>query len=608
MNMEKRQLRRLIFCSIILASSLPLMLAFFFTFRTESSLFKEEKLNSLKEYNLIISKEIDSFFNNNAVILTNFLNLNTVYNSKGSSGTDIYLADFIERSSEVASVAFFDSKANEYAYFGPSPKFKYKQEIKNAIKTGMLTVGSLGVVKDKGLAVSFAFKNSFLTNTRFVAAQIPLSNLADYLLKEKAENKVLIFNKNGFLIYSSEDGINTEGTASKFRKETEVLAPKAENDSIISVEMDKELGVLSVNNLSGWLIYTHFPLNDIEGGLLGVYKKFYREIIIICCIVLLFALFISIYVSSIMIEPLRTMTVAFQKIEQGKANEVPDLPFPNNEIGGLSMAFAKMVDSIKIRFEELEQEREDLAGLNQSLQIRVGSRTKELRTALNELIKKERLAAIGQMASVVSHEIKNPLAVIKNAVYLLKARLGKNADVKMAKNFQVIDEEITQANSIIEEILGYARTRDQILSTIDLSLYAREILSSYPVPENIQLTTYFYTEDLPVTIDTEEMKQALRNVIANAIEVMPDGGMLVVKTKLVKEGKASLSVTDSGPGIPEELQEKIFTPFFTTKARGTGLGLAVVRKVCARNNIEFKLRSEVGKGTKMIFIFPLTVK
>jgi two-component system nitrogen regulation sensor histidine kinase GlnL len=84
--------------------------------------------------------------------------------------------------------------------------------------------------------------------------------------------------------------------------------------------------------------------------------------------------------------------------------------------------------------------------------------------------------------------------------------------------------------------------------------------------------------------------------------------MLVVKTKLLKDGHASLSVTDSGPGIPEELQEQIFTPFFTTKARGTGLGLAVVKKVCARNKVEFKLKSEVGKGTKMSFIFKLADK
>ncbi|MBQ3934109.1 MAG: hypothetical protein II726_02845, partial [Elusimicrobiaceae bacterium] len=212
------------------------------------------------------------------------------------------------------------------------------------------------------------------------------------------------------------------------------------------------------------------------------------------------------------------------------------------------------------------------------------------------------------MASIVSHEIKNPLAVIKNAVYLIKTRLGSGVDVKIAKNFKVIDEEINQANSIIEEILGYARTREQILTKIDLSLYAREILSSYPIPQNIQLVTYFYTEDLPVIVDTEEMKQALRNIVANSIEVMPKGGMLVVKTKRIKDDFASLSVTDSGPGIPEELQEQIFTPFFTTKARGTGLGLAVVRKVCARNKVEFKLKSEVGKGTKMSFIFKLADK
>ena len=607
-HMEKGQLRRLLFFSIISAACVPLFLAFFFTFRSEISLFREEKLDSLKDYNLTISKEIDSFFRNNSILLNNFLNIHTLYTHKGLNTNNKDINTFVEESSEIASMSFFDSSANEYVYFGPVPKFKYKQEIKNAIKTGALTVGSLGIVKGKGLSVSIAFKNSFLTATQFIGAQIPLSNLSNYLLEGKEENKVLIFNKNGFLIYSSEEGINQEGISTTFRKEMEALAQKAEEGTVISVEMEGQLGVLSVNNLSGWLIYTHFPLNEIEGGLFGIYKKFYREIIIICCVVLLFAVVVSMYISSIMVEPLRTMTFAFEKMEQGKANEVPDLPYPNNEIGSLSMAFAKMIDSLKIRFEELEQEREDLAELNQSLQIRVGSRTKELRTALNELIKKERLAAIGQMASVVSHEIKNPLAVIKNAVYLLKARLGANMDVKMAKNFKVIDEEITQANGIIEEILGYARTRDQILTTIDLSLYAREILSSYPVPENIQLTTYFYTDDIPVTIDTEEMKQALRNVIANSIEVMPEGGMLVVKTKLLKDGKASLSITDSGPGIPADLQEKIFTPFFTTKARGTGLGLAVVKKVCTRNNVEFKLRSEEGKGTKMIFIFSLAGK
>lgn len=603
--MRKGQLKRLIFFSLMVTALLPLAMSFLFTHRAEEELLKEEELNLLKNFNIVLSQGVDSFFQNNALLLNNFLTIHTFHDRTDINLTHKDISDFIKDSDEFVSLAFFDSSAKEYAYFGPTPKFKFNQEIKNTLQTGVLTVGSLGVVKGKGLTSAIAIKNSFLNKTHFVAAQIPLSNLKNYL--PIGSGNVLIFTKNGFLIYSSEEGING-GSSNSYKKEMSILASRAEENSIVSVEMDDDIGVLSVNELSGWLIYTYDSENKVEGGLLGLYKRFYKEIIIIFAIVFMFALFMSIYISGIMITPLNIMTKAFQKIEQGKPDQIPDLPFPNNEIGTLALAFAKMLDSLKIRFDDLRQEREDLEGLNQSLQIRVGSRTKELKTALNELIKKERLAAIGQMASIVSHEIKNPLAVIKNAIYLIKARLGSGTDVKIAKNFKVIDEEINQANSIIEEILGYARTREQILTTIDLSLYTREILSSYPIPKNIQLTTYFYTEDLPVIIDTEEMKQALRNIIANAIEVMPDGGMLVVKTKRVKDDYASLSITDSGPGIPEDLQEQIFTPFFTTKARGTGLGLAVVKKVCVRNKVEFKLKSEVGKGTKMTFVFKLADK
>ena len=605
--MDKGQLRRLIFLSLFFVSLVPLGMMFFFTFKAETALLKSEKIDLLKSINLNTSDSINSFFNNNTLLLNNFLNIHTLHDKTEVQTGHQDISDFVEESKEFASLTFFDSSANEYAHFGPK-NFKYNQEIKNTLKTGAMTVGNLGVVKGKGLSAAITLKNSFLNKTNFVGAQIPLTNLDSYLIRGRADINTLIFTRKGFLIYSSKEGINKEANFDGYKKEMKALADRAEENTVVSIEMDGQLGVLSVNDLSGWLIYTSSQSEEIEGGVFGIYKRFTKELLIICGIILLFALFMSIYISSIIIDPLKIMVKAFNKVEEGRIDEVPDLPFPNNEIGTLSLAFAKMLDYLKIRFDDLQQEKNDLSELNQSLEIRVGSRTKELRTALSELIKKERLAAIGQMASVVSHEIKNPLAVIKNAVYLIKARLGSNMDVKVEKNFKVIDEEITQANGIIEEILGYARTREQILTKIDLSLYAREILSSYPIPQNIQLTTYFYTEDLPVTIDTEEMKQALRNVIANSIEVMPEGGMLVVKTKLLKDGRASLSITDSGPGIPLELQEKIFTAFFTTKARGTGLGLAVVKKVCMRNKVEFKLKSEEGKGTKMTFIFNLTEK
>jgi signal transduction histidine kinase len=296
------------------------------------------------------------------------------------------------------------------------------------------------------------------------------------------------------------------------------------------------------------------------------------------------------------------MTKAIKIIEEDSKAPLPPLQAYDNEIGDLSIRLARMLDTIKIKFDLLSEQQHDLEELNQSLELRVGSRTKELKTALNELIKKERLAAIGQMASIVSHEIKNPLAVISNSVYLIKARLGDNIEPKVLKNINVIEGEIKQANGIIEEILGYARSREQILSIVDLTLYVKEILSSYPIPNNIKIETSFHAEPLYIKIDTEEMKQAIRNIMGNAFEVMQEGGTFVVKTKL-ENGKALVSFRDTGPGIPSEIQTKIFTPFFTTKARGTGLGLAVVRKVATRNKAEIILNSIVGKGTKITLLF-----
>ena len=110
---------------------------------------------------------------------------------------------------------------------------------------------------------------------------------------------------------------------------------------------------------------------------------------------------------------------------------------------------------------------------------------------------------------------------------------------------------------------------------------------------------------MPVKIDTEEMKQGIRNIIGNAVEVMPDGGQLIVKTLVGGNYTAVLSIRDSGPGIPKEIRENIFAPFFTTKARGTGLGLAVVKKVAGRNNVQIELVSEEGKGTKISMIFKM---
>lgn len=272
-----------------------------------------------------------------------------------------------------------------------------------------------------------------------------------------------------------------------------------------------------------------------------------------------------------------------------------DLEIPNNEIGDLATVFLETVEALHVRRQEVLSAQRQLAQVNQRLEKRVEERTRELKQATGELVKAERLAAIGQMASIISHEIRNPLAVISNATRLIKM-LVTSPDPKLAKQFGIIEAEIKQANSIISEVLGYARSRELILSTIDVNSYLRDILNSYPISRQITLKMDLESETVRIKIDAEEIKQALRNVISNAVEAMANGGTLTVGTRVGRRA-VCIFVQDTGPGLSEEVRRKMFAPFFTTKARGTGLGLAVVGKAIARHKGKLFIKSELGKGT-----------
>ncbi|MDX6770672.1 MAG: ATP-binding protein, partial [Elusimicrobiota bacterium] len=226
-------------------------------------------------------------------------------------------------------------------------------------------------------------------------------------------------------------------------------------------------------------------------------------------------------------------------------------------------------------------------------------------------IKKERLAAIGQMASVVGHEIRNPLAVINNSIYFIKTKLGAagEPDPKLAKHIKIIESEIQQANGIINEILTYSRQREMQLERVQLNNWLEELLSVYPFPPHIQLEKQLDPANPPLDIDVVEVQQAIRNLIGNGIEVMPPpkGGKITIRTTLPEPGFVQIDIADSGSGIPPDVLDKIFAPFFTTKARGTGLGLAVVRKVIDRHKGRVDVESTVGVGTTFKLFLPTAV-
>ncbi|MDR0953555.1 MAG: HAMP domain-containing protein, partial [Elusimicrobiota bacterium] len=574
---------------------------------------------------------IDVFVSENKVLMQTFLAAQDMFSGGGVMPPSGRINAFVKDIPSLNSIAFVNANGKESAYFGSGAKMHY-QDILPAVKAetingGNILIGSLrrnparrSLLLTVAFPVSLASGFDGAATTAGEAGQNPPSppaqqptkgaaiaefNMADLSKLIDAisikDSLALIFTKSGFLIYSSEGGLSTT-INNEYIDKIAALASMAKEGQQVKIEDEEDVGILSVHARTDWLIYVEQPISVLNDSIISSFKSSLRTFIYVILAIAILAFVLSATLASYIIKPVKVITKAVNQVEEGNVANLPPLPIPNNEIGALSLAFARMLDSTRIKIEDINQDRVDLEELNQSLELRVGSRTKELRTALNEMIKKERLAAIGQMASIVSHEIKNPLAVMANAVYLIKTRLGSDIEPRLQKNINVIEQEIKQANGIIEEILGFARTREQILTTVDISIYIKDILLSYPIPKNINLTTEYYPSPLYIHIDTEEIKQAVRNIIGNAIEVMPAGGQLVIKTKFEK-GNAILSIRDTGPGIPKEVQDNIFTPFFTTKARGTGLGLAVVRKVAGRNNAEILLQSEVGKGTKMSLVF-----
>ena len=348
--------------------------------------------------------------------------------------------------------------------------------------------------------------------------------------------------------------------------------------------------------LPGWKVYVAQPANVGSKLVLECTIHSPGGALRIVLIMVLFILGVSYWVIVPITRPLERLRKAALRLREGEdVIRREDVDIPPNEIGDLAEVFLEMSEALHSRREELLCAQHQLAQSNQELEKRVEERTRELKTATTKLVANERLVTMGRMASIISHEIRNPLAVISNATRLIKMLL-KTPDTKIEKQIGIIEAEIKQANGIISEVLGYVRAREPILNKVEVNSYVHDVLTSYPLAPGIKLVEKLESLAVHVKIDTEEMKQVIRNLIVNAAEAMQNQGTLTVGTKSGRD-MVCIYVQDTGPGIPADIRQKIFAPFFTTKARGTGLGLAVVGKAVARHQGKIFITSEEGKGS-----------
>lgn len=357
----------------------------------------------------------------------------------------------------------------------------------------------------------------------------------------------------------------------------------------------------------GWIVYVQQPVEVAYQSS----DEMKAQILKVLIWVVLATVLLSLAVAGHITQPIRMLKDAADRLGKGQFEDLPEVVTTNDEIGDLAQTFLGMSESLKEKTGELIHAKQELEKFTKFLEKRVDARTRELKAAQDELIKKERLAAIGQMASVVGHEIRNPLAVINNSIYFIKTKLstGQEPDPKIAKHIKIIESEIQQANGIINEILTYSRQREMQLERVKLNHWLEELLSVYPFPPHIELVKTLDPADPALDIDPTEMQQAVRNLIGNGIEVMPPpkGGKVAVRTRISEPGWVEISIADAGAGIPPDVLDKIFAPFFTTKARGTGLGLAVVRKVIDRHKGRVDVESQVGVGTTFKLYLPIAV-
>ncbi len=257
---------------------------------------------------------------------------------------------------------------------------------------------------------------------------------------------------------------------------------------------------------------------------------------------------------------------------------------------------------------ERKKAEEELIELKNNLEIEVEKKTKALVDAQNKLIQSERLAAMGQLGSIVAHEFRNQLGVMRNAIYFLKMKM-KDKDEKILKHLKILDDEIVQTDLIIENILMFVRTRAPKLKAVNIKNFIFAILDKMRVkqPKEINIKTDI-EDNLPdISVDEVQMTQVFVNIIANAFESIKVKGTLLIKAKR-RERYVSFIFEDDGPGIKREIIDRVFEPLFTTKARGTGLGLAAVKILVEKHGGKVSVESEEGKGARFTLQLPIIIK
>ena len=224
-------------------------------------------------------------------------------------------------------------------------------------------------------------------------------------------------------------------------------------------------------------------------------------------------------------------------------------------------------------------------------------------SASNSLNKK--LEAMTEVSRMVGHDLRNPLTGIKNAVYILKKNYGSQLEEKGNAQLKTINDCVEYSDKIVRDLLEYSSATRLDLINTNLKRLIDDSLSTFAVPSNVQLTNDVKDNENVLLVDNGQIQRVFSNLIKNAFDAMPNGGKLQISSGRKMNGKVAVAFSDSGVGMSEDTLKKLWTPFFTTKAKGLGVGLSICKKIIEAHGGSIEAKSAMGKGTTFTVLLPL---
>ena len=465
-----------------------------------------------------------------------------------------------------------------------------------------------------------------------VASRMPIETIhqiADQTFRSGNSNKarrVELLDANGKILYStyrgkdmlrelSSDWENIKGLLAQGKSVGSSLDAFQGEDEITAFARERGYDTFKGNN---WVLTISLPVKTAFAAAHALAKKFSAFFLGIGLIMILS----TFLVSRAATKPLHDLARAADEIGKG-GRGISVKVRSNDDIGQLAKTFNAMALNLRKSEEEIMRAKEEL-------EFRVEERTRQLIDAQEELVRKEKLATLGQLSGSVGHELRNPMAVINNAVYFLQT-IMPDADDTVREYLTIIKSEVNAALRIITDLLDFTRTNTPQAEVIPVADLIKQSMGKCLVPASVSLSVNV-PDILPaVKVDPLQIEQVFQNLIANAVQAMPDVGKLQISARKAgirglvlddseKEPKPKtqppipdrefieISVTDTGEGISAENMKRLFQPLFTTKARGIGLGLIVSKNLAEANGGMIEVKSQLGKGTTFTVMLPAESK